>query len=51
LEEDIGDTSSCGQYDGGPLEAAAEAAGLKSTDEAIKFMDLFYLESRITSQG
>jgi hypothetical protein len=29
------------------LEAAAEAVGLKSTDEAIKFMDLFYPESRM----
>jgi hypothetical protein len=31
-EEDI-DTSSRGQYDGGPLEAANDAAALKPTDE------------------
>jgi hypothetical protein len=31
-EKDI-DTSSRGQYDGGPLEAAAEAVGSNSTDE------------------
>ena len=48
-EEDI-DTSSRGQYDGGPLEAANDAAALESTDEAIKFMDLFYPESRMKEQ-
>ena len=48
-EEDI-DTSSRGQYDGGPLEAANDAAALKSTDEAIKFVDLFYPESRMKEQ-
>jgi hypothetical protein len=37
-EEDIDTSSSRGQYDGGPLEAANDAAALKSTDEAIKFL-------------
>jgi hypothetical protein len=32
------------------LEAANDAAALKSTDEAIKFMDLFYPESRMKEQ-
>ena len=32
------------------MEAANDAAALKSTDPAIKFMDLFYPESRMKEQ-